>query len=65
MCSIVARRKAHGSSTQLYVYPTASHSLDSPLVYEPGAMAGDFFVPDDERAREDLWPRLLAFLRAA
>ena len=63
--AIVARRHAHGSSTQLYVYPTASHSLDSPLVYEPGAMAGDFFVPDDERAREDLWPRLLAFLRAA
>ena len=63
--AIVARRRAYGFSTQLYVYPNASHSLGNPLVYEPGAMAGDFFVPDDERAREDLWPRLLAFLRAA
>jgi dienelactone hydrolase len=62
---IVARRQAQGLSTQLYTYPNASHALGRPFVYEPGAMAGDFFVPDDERAREDLWPRLVAFLRAA
>lgn len=62
--AIVARRKAHGSSTQLYAYPNASHSLGSPFVYEPGAWEGDFFIPADERSREDLWPRLLAFLRA-
>ncbi len=63
--AIVARRHTRGRSTRLYVYPNASHSLGSLFLYEPGAMVGDFFVPDDERAREDLWPRLLAFLRAA
>ncbi|HEX4526855.1 MAG TPA: acyl-CoA thioesterase/bile acid-CoA:amino acid N-acyltransferase family protein [Gaiellaceae bacterium] len=63
--AIVARRHAHGESTQLIAYPNASHSLGRPFIYEPGALAGDFFVPADERAREDLWPRLLAFLHAA
>jgi dienelactone hydrolase len=63
--AIVARRHALGSLTQLYVYPNASHSLGTASVYEPGSLVGDFFVPADERAREDLWPRLLAFLRAA
>jgi len=63
--AIVARRRAHAESTLLFVYPKASHALGRPFIYEPGALAGDFFVPADERAREDLWPRLLAFLRAA
>ena len=61
--AIVARRKAHGEPTELHVYPAAGHYVGSPfIVYEPGSLARDFFVPQDERGREDLWPRLLAFL---
>ena len=62
--AIAAARRAHGESTQLLVYPNASHDLGRPYVYAPGAIASDFFIPADERSREDLWPRLLAFLRA-
>ena len=64
--TIVAQRAAHGGeSTQLYAYPNAGHFVGTPgLIYQPGSLAKDFFVPADERAREDLWPRLLAFLRA-
>lgn len=63
--AIVARRKAHGEPTQLTVYPNAGHAVGSPdFIFEPGALASDMFVPDDERGREDLWPRLLAFLHA-
>jgi dienelactone hydrolase len=64
--AIVARRKAHGESTQLYTYPDAGHYIGSPeFVYEPGSLASDIFVPASEQGREDLWPRLLAFLHAA
>ena len=65
--AIVARRNAHGGElTQLYAYPDAGHYVGTPsLVFQPGSLAGDFFVPADERGREDLWPRLLAFLHAA
>ncbi len=63
--AIVARRKAHGEPTELAVYPNAGHAVGSPdFIYEPGALASDMFVPDDERGREDLWPRLLTFLHA-
>jgi dienelactone hydrolase len=63
--AIVARRKAHGESTQLYSYPDAGHDVGSPdFVYEPGSLANDIFVPASERGREDLWPRLLTFLHA-
>jgi dienelactone hydrolase len=62
--AIVARRKAHGEMTQLIIHPRAGHSGGNPFfVYEPGSLAVDFFVPADERAREDLTPRLLAFLQ--
>ena len=62
--AIVARRNAHGGEvTQLFAYPDAGHYVGTPsLVFQPGSLAGDFFVPADERGREDLWPRLLAFL---
>ena len=65
--TIVARRRAHGGEpTQLYAYPKAGHFVGAPgLEYQPGSLARDFFVPADERGREDLWPRLLAFLHAA
>jgi dienelactone hydrolase len=65
--AIVARRNAHGGElTQLYVYPDAGHYVGTPsLVFQPGSLSGDFFVPADERGREDLWPRLLAFLHAS
>jgi dienelactone hydrolase len=63
--SIVAQRQAHGGeSTVLYAYPESGHYVGTPsLEFQPGSLAGDFFVPADERGREDLWPRLLAFLR--
>ncbi len=63
---IVARRNAHGGElTDLYVYPDAGHYVGTPsLVFQPGSLASDFSVPADERGREDLWPRLLAFLHA-
>lgn len=32
-------------------------------VYEPGVLATDYFVPDDERGREALLPHVLAFLQ--
>jgi pimeloyl-ACP methyl ester carboxylesterase len=61
---IVARRKAHGLKTSFYVYPKAGHKVGfSGFAYEPGAVTTDLFVPWDERAREDLWPHLLAFFR--
>ncbi len=64
--AIVARRNAHGGElTQLYAYPDAGHYVGTPsLVFQPGSLASDFSVPADERGREDLWPRLLAFLHA-
>ena len=61
-----AATRTAASSTQLYAYPDAGHYVGTPsLVFQPGSLAGDFFVPADERGREDLWPRLLAFLHAA
>jgi dienelactone hydrolase len=64
--TLVARRKAHGLKTTLYAYPKAGHQVGfSGLAYEPGALTTDLWVPWDERAREDLWPHLLAFFRNA
>lgn len=61
--AIVARRRAHGEQTELDEYPRAGHFVGNPtFVYEPGALADDFFVPQDEQGREALLPRLLAFL---
>jgi dienelactone hydrolase len=63
--AIVVRRRAHGAATQLEAYPDASHGVGSVVrVYEPGSLGNDFFVPSDEQAREDLWPRVLRFLSA-
>lgn len=62
--AIVARRRAHGEKTSLYTYPTSGHFVgNTTWVYEPGGLAGDFFVPQDEQAREALLPHLLAFLK--
>jgi dienelactone hydrolase len=64
--AIVARRRAHGERTELETYPRAGHFVGNPTwVYEPGALAGDFYVPQDERGREALLPHVLAFLRAS
>ena len=63
MCGSGLPPSVHGEPTELHVYPAAGHYVGSPfIVYEPGSLARDFFVPQDERGREDLWPRLLAFL---
>jgi dienelactone hydrolase len=62
--AIVARRRAHGEETTLYTYPAAGHFVgNATSIYEPGALAGDFFVPQDEQGREALLPHLLAFLK--
>jgi dienelactone hydrolase len=62
--AIVARRGAHGEKTALYAYPAAGHFIgNATWVYEPGGLAGDFFVPQDEQGREALLPHLLAFLK--
>ncbi len=61
--AIVARRRLHGEQTTLYTYPAAGHFVgNATWVYEPGGLAGDFFLPQDEQGREKLLPHLLAFL---
>jgi dienelactone hydrolase len=61
--AIVARRRAHGEQTSLYTYPSAGHFIgNATWVYEPGGLASDFFVPQDEQGREALLPHLLRFL---
>lgn len=47
----------------LYTYLDAGHPVGGLLPYEPGSLAYDANVPFDERARERLWPHVLAFLR--
>jgi pimeloyl-ACP methyl ester carboxylesterase len=62
--AIVARRRKAGETTTLYTYPRAGHFVGSPaFAYEPGAEGSDTSVPWTERGREDLWPRVLAFVR--
>jgi pimeloyl-ACP methyl ester carboxylesterase len=62
--AIVARRRKAGERTTLYSYPHAGHFVGSPsFAYEPGATSGDLPTPGTERGREDLWPRVLAFVR--
>jgi dienelactone hydrolase len=64
--AIVQRRRAHGERTSLYAYPTAGHFVGTlPMVYEPGWLGNDFYVPGDERGREALLPHVLAFLKRA
>jgi BAAT / Acyl-CoA thioester hydrolase C terminal/Acyl-CoA thioester hydrolase/BAAT N-terminal region len=63
--AIVARRRKAGEATTLYAYPRAGHFVGSPsFAYEPGAMTSDTSVPWTERGREDLWPRVVAFVRS-
>lgn len=60
--AIVAERK--GEPTRLYQYPRAGHYVGAAeLAYAPGGMQSDLFPPWEERGREDLWPRVAAFLR--
>lgn len=61
--AIVKRRR--GERTILRVYPGAGHFSNGAFFeYEPGALAHDIFSPASERAREDLTPRVLQFLRS-
>ena len=48
----------------LYTYRNAGHFGAQIGAYEPGAQLEDDQVPANERAREDLWPKLLAFVRS-
>jgi dienelactone hydrolase len=57
--AIAARLK---SRHELHAYRFGGHFLGGLLPYEPGFVAIDLSGKDDERAREDLWPRALAFL---
>lgn len=63
--SAIVRRldaKPNGARHVLYTYLDAGHSVGELLPYEPGGMAYDTNIPFDERARESLWPHVLAFL---
>src|SRR5581483_1134536 len=62
--AIVARLKAHGSRAPrvLYEYPDAEHFVGAFDPYEPGFGTTEYSYEATERAREALWPRLLAFL---
>lgn len=63
--AILSRRKAQGEQTTLEAYPGAGHFVgDAEGAYEPGAMALDVTAPATERGREDLWPRILRFIRS-
>ena len=48
----------------LYAYPQAGHDIGIALPYEPGALQRDIWAPQDEQAREQLWPHILSFLRS-
>jgi dienelactone hydrolase len=62
--AIVERRRKEGEATTLYRYPRAGHFVGSPaFAYEPGVTYTDTSVPWTERGREDLWPRIVAFVR--
>jgi dienelactone hydrolase len=45
-----------------YAYPRAGHSVGGFVPYSPVAPRALYLRPDDERAREAVWPRLLSFL---
>jgi len=63
--AIVDRRRKAGEVTTLYTYPRAGHFVGAAsFAYEPGGMSTDTSVPWTERGREDLWPRILAFVRS-
>ncbi len=47
-----------------YTYLTAGHNVGTLIPYQPGGAQLDTNVPFDEQARENLWPRVLSFLRA-
>ena len=47
----------------LYAYANTGHFGAQIGPYEPGELLRDTFVPYDERARESLWPKILAFVR--
>jgi pimeloyl-ACP methyl ester carboxylesterase len=62
--AIEARRRNYrrGANDVVYAYPRAGHFVGSLLPYVAVGPRWRFFNPADERAREDLWPQLLAFL---
>lgn len=64
--AIVDRLEAHHVKPPhyLYAYPQAGHSLGIALPYEPGTLQQDIWVPQDEQAREQLWPHIIHFVRA-
>lgn len=45
-----------------YAYPRAGHSVGGFVPYSPVAPRALYLRPDDERAREAVWPRVLSFL---
>ena len=62
--AIVKRRASQGLKTTLYTYPRASNWVGSAeSAYEPGLMQGDISTPWSELGREDLWPRVISFIR--
>jgi hypothetical protein len=52
----------HPYPDEMHVYRRAGHGVGALLPYLVGAPNRAFLNPADERAREALWPKLLAFL---
>ena len=52
----------HPYPDEMHVYRRAGHGVGALLPYLTGAPNRAFLNPADERAREALWPKLLAFL---
>jgi dienelactone hydrolase len=63
--SVRRRWAGRSSSDASYIYPRAGHDIGLLLPYQAVAPRSLYFKPADERAREDLWPRVLSFLERA
>jgi dienelactone hydrolase len=63
--AIMDRLRTHGDRERRYSYTylDAGHSVGSLVPDEPGITQFDEYLPFDEKAREQLWPHVLAFVR--
>jgi hypothetical protein len=57
------KRSGHPCADELHVYPKAGHFVGGLMPGLPVAPHFPYFDVPTERARQDLWPKLLGFLR--
>ncbi len=62
----VIRLAAHTGVARhyLYAYRHVGHNVGGAYPYEPGMTQRDVWVPQDEQAREQLWPNIHSFLNS-